>query len=294
MTTPTQHSARLHENHHYYTRRALWHWRRATATHRALPNFLIICASRSGNSALYSYLTSHPQVIRAFKREVEYFSHFYPRGTDWYRAHFPLKIAQGALARLGKERKVISGESSPFYLPHPCAAERIATTLPDVQLIVLLRDPVARAYSHYMHERIRGHEDLSFADAVATEGQRVVGEMEHMQSDPGYHSIRYCRHAYVRLGEYVDQLKPYLMHFSRNRILVVKSEDLFTHPQTTLDRITEFLCLRKCAMDGFKKINSETYTPLDDKDPGLARKLADHYRPYNATLCDQLGVNFQW
>ncbi|MGH8190336.1 MAG: sulfotransferase family protein, partial [Rhodanobacteraceae bacterium] len=244
--------------------------------------------------ALYNYLASHPQVLRPSRREIEFFSHYYVRGLDWYRAHFPLRVTSALLAHLGKGRKVISGESSPFYLPHPKAAERIATTVPGVRLIVLLREPVARAYSHYMHELRNGHENLSFEEAVATEDQRVAGEMGHMQADLGYHSIRYCRHAYVRLGEYIDQLKPYLKLFSRDQILAVRSEDLFIQPQNTLDQVTDFLGLGRCAITGFKKMNSQAYAPLSASNPQLVRKLEDHYRPYNTALYDELGVDFHW
>lgn len=299
MTTPDARNVRLRRfaepeiKYGYRISRLVWRLRIATASRRLLPDFLIISASRSGNAALYTYLISHPQVLPALRREVEYFSHYYDRGLDWYRAHFPLKVTKELFESVGKERRIVTGESSPFYLPHPRAAERIAAVLPHVRLVVLLREPVARAYSHYMHEVHYRHEDLSFEEAVATEAQRVAGEMELMSNEPGYQSVRYCRHAYVRLGEYVNQLEPYLRLFSRDRLLIIRSDDLFVQPQITFDRVTEFLGLRRCVMSEYKKLNSETYTPLSAANPDLARKLEEHYRPYNRALYDQLGIDFR-
>lgn len=289
MTVPVQ--LQHTRKRSFFTRPALWRWRLATAAHRELPQFLIICASRSGNFALYRHLVSHPQVKAALDREVEFFSNCYLRGADWYRAHFPLKITSRLLGRRGK---VITGESSPFYLPHPRAAERICKMLPDVKLIVLLREPVARAYSHYIHEKNNGHESLTFETALAAEDKRISGEMERMREDPAYQSIPYCRHAYVHLGEYSAQLEPYLRHFSRDRMLVIRSEDMFADPQTTFNHITRFLGLENCRIAEFQKVNSEPYRPLIQTNPDLAHKLREHYRPHNAALYAQLGVSFDW
>src|SRR5580692_9445955 len=124
-----------------------------------LPGFLIVGAQRCGTTSMYRALSEHPEVRKAvLHKGVHYFDMNYGRGLGWYRAHFPLARGGG-----------VTFESSPYYLFHPLAAERIAADLPGVKLIVLVRDPVERAYSAYTHERARGFETESFEQAIERE-----------------------------------------------------------------------------------------------------------------------------
>src|SRR5262245_9795313 len=108
---------------------------------RPLPDFLIIGAQKAGTSSLYAYLVQHPQILRASMKEVHYVSTEYHRGTAWYRQQFPRSSkVNNRSRRLNKP--VITGEASPYYLFHPHAPQRIAALLPNVKLIVILRDPV--------------------------------------------------------------------------------------------------------------------------------------------------------
>ncbi len=104
------------------------------------PDFLIIGAQKAGTTSLYNQLTRHPDVARCLGQEVHYFDRHMHRSPAWYFAHFR--------PRLFASDGVVTGESTPYYLFHPRAAERVAELLPDVKLIVLLRDPVARDISH--------------------------------------------------------------------------------------------------------------------------------------------------
>ena len=98
-------------------------------------------------------------------------------------------------------------ESSPYYLFHPLALDRIAADLPDVKLVVLVRDPVERAYSAHAHEAARGYEDLSFAAALEAEEGRLDGEVERLLGDPAYESHAHRHQALRSRGEYAVQLE---------------------------------------------------------------------------------------
>jgi len=98
-------------------------------------------------------------------------------------------------------------ESSPYYLFHPLALDRIAADLPDVKLVVLVRDPVERAYSAHAHEAARGYEDLSFAAALEAEEGRLDGEVERLLGDPAYESHAHRHQAFRSRGEYAVQLE---------------------------------------------------------------------------------------
>src|SRR5664279_6106874 len=125
---------------------------RLTASLRMSPGFLICGAQRCGTTSMYRTLSQHPAVLKAvLHKGVHYFDTGYLNGRGWYQAHFPL---QPAARRVQHQTGIepMTFESSPYYLFHPLAAERIARDLPGVRIIVLLRDPVERAYSAYTHE----------------------------------------------------------------------------------------------------------------------------------------------
>ena len=144
-----------------------------TAPARALPDFVILGAQKAGTTSLYAYLCAHPDVRAAARKEVHYFDLNYARGATWYRSMFPLAAGLARERRGG--RRVLVGEASPYYLFYPLAAERAGAVVPSAQLIVLLRDPVERAWSHYRHEVKAGREPLEFEAALAAEPTRLAG-----------------------------------------------------------------------------------------------------------------------
>ena len=116
----------------------------------------------------------------------------------------------------------MTGEGSPYYLFHPHGPARAAAAVPGARVIVMLRDPVERAYSHYQQEYARGFEDAAtFEAALDLEPSRLEGERERMLADPAYDSRAYQHHAYVTRGEYADQLTAWRERFPAERMLVI-------------------------------------------------------------------------
>jgi hypothetical protein len=244
---------------------------RITSPLRLLPSFLIVGAQRCGTTSMYRALSEHPAAKKAvLHKGVHYFDMNYERGLGWYRAHFPLRTS-GAL----------TFESSPYYLFHPLAAERIAADLPDVKLIVLVRDPVERAYSAYTHERARGFETESFERAIELEPQRLQGEAERMIADPGYLSHSHQHHAYVTRGQYAEQLARLERIFGRDRVHVVDSGDFFTKPEPAYDGVLEFLGLPLTGYPQFEQHNARPRPPISES---LATRLDAHFLPYDKQL----------
>ena len=220
----------------------------ATAQLRALPDFLIIGAKRSGTTMLLRYLHQHPLILPPFParqaiKGVRYFDHNHARGESWYRRHF---VTRQKLDRRGRRHggRAITGEASPYYLYHPLVADRVAAELPRARLIVMLREPLARAHSHYKKNvELFGIEPLSFEDALLAEDERLDGEVDRLRSDPGYISFAHEHHAYALQSDYAAHLKPWLDRFPREQILICRTEDLRRDPQMVLDRVTGFLGL---------------------------------------------------
>ncbi|HWK08846.1 MAG TPA: sulfotransferase domain-containing protein [Vicinamibacterales bacterium] len=264
-------------------------YRIATASMRALPDFLIIGESKCGTTSLYDDIVEHPSVLPAATKEIQFFSAHFHRGLDWYRAQFPL---EWRMRRDGNRNgRFQTGEASPYYLSHPLAPQRIQTVLPSVKAIAMLRNPIDRAYSQYQHEVRRNRETLSFGDAVAREPERLLGERERMTRDGRYKSREHRRHAYLARGVYVDHLRTWCETFDRRQVLVIRSEDYFAAPDATLRQIFEFLELPAWMPPRFAKKNVGEYSPID---PQIRKALADYFAPHNARLADFLGVDYGW
>lgn len=130
-----------------------------------LPDFIIIGTQRAGTTSLYEYLVQHPQVLPAENIEVHFFDHHYAKGVDWYKGHFPSKLEK-FVASMRSFGKTLAGEASPYYLFYEKAAERMHEILPNVKLIVLLRNPIDRAYSQYSLSQHYRYENLSFEETI--------------------------------------------------------------------------------------------------------------------------------
>ncbi len=264
---------------------------RSTSSIRMLPSFLIVGGQRCGTNSLYEYLIAHPAIGRALpQQEVHYFDTNFARGIRWYRGHFPTRAwARATSLRAGQP--AMTGESSPYYLFHPLAAERIAATLPDVRLLVLLRDPVDRAYSQYHHERSNGNETLAFEEALDREPERLAGEAERLAADPAYTSFAHQHHSYVARGDYIDQLERLWDTFEADRISIVLSEKLFTDPAAVEAEVLAFLGMPARPGHAYGRHNAGRYDDLPD---GLRRRLANRFAEPNDRLARRLGFDPPW
>jgi len=173
------------------------------------PDFIIGGAPRSGTTWLCHLLARHPDIglARPIAPEPKFFlvDELYRRGLPYYAERWFDGLTQGVV-----------GEKSTNYLESPSAAERIARDLPRARLIFLLRDPVERAFSNYRWSCAHGHETLDFPAALAAEASRPV------PSD-----LRYARpFAYAARGMYARLLRPYFARLPRDRILLLRFEDV--------------------------------------------------------------------
>jgi hypothetical protein len=264
---------------------------RLTSTARMLPGFLIAGAQRCGTTSMYRTLSQHPAVVKAvLHKGVHYFDMNYGHSLGWYRAHFPLR-ASGSRAGRAAGTTALTFESSPYYLFHPLAAERISHDLPGVKLLVLVRDPVERAYSAYAHELARGFETESFERALELESERLHGEAARMITDPEYLSHSHQHHAYRARGQYYEQIERLDRLFGPDRVLVIDSGDFFTKPEPVYDSVLEFLDLPGGEYPEFERHNARPRSPMSGQ---LAAELAKHFQPYDEQLTRRLGQIPSW
>lgn len=249
------------------------------------PSFLIIGSQKCGTTSLYNYLIQHPNLIAASKKEIHFFSTNYDKGDEWYKTHFPRTKA------FGNKTDVITGEATPYYIFHPHSPARVRKALPDVKIIVLLRDPVERAFSHYKHHVKLKVEPLTFADAIKAEPQRLMCELDKMVQNEGYDSYNLQMYSYLARGVYVDQLKRWLDYFPREQFLILQSEDFFRNPADNYLRSLEFLGLPEYELSTFRAFNASHHSSMDKS---MREYLANYFRPYNEGLYELLGLDFGW
>lgn len=257
---------------------------------RTTPDFVIVGAQRCGTTSLFRALMNHPQVSRptAYKG-VNYFDLNYFRGWDWYLAHFPVARILAWKARTSGPPAVF--EASGYYLYHPFAIHRMARDLPDAKVVVMLRDPVERAYSAYQHEYARGFEWEKFPAALDLEDDRLVGEVERMRRDPGYESFTHRHHSYLHRGHYADQIERLLSHYPRDQVHVVMSEEFFESPAVQFCSLVDFLHLDSSPNVGFDRYNAQ---PRSDMHPAVRERLRNYYAPHDERLAALLGRRPAW
>ena len=187
-----------------------------------LPNTFIAGVQKCGTTALHHLLGQHPDVFfpRA-PQEIHFFDveKNFRKGLDWYESLFSDWSGQRVVA-----------QTSPLYLFEPKVPGRIHAVVPHARFIVILRNPVDRAYSHYWHEVKHGAEKLSFEDALEREQDRIR---------QGFEERRHF--SYASRGEYASQLSRYLEYFPRERILTLRFEDLAQDVDELLRRCADFL-----------------------------------------------------
>lgn len=265
--------------------------RSASAPFRLSPDFMIIGAQRCGTTSLYRYLCQHPSIISAVKKEVHFFDLDFNKGENWYRSHFPLRLYKSYLQKVNPQ-VCLTGEATPIYLLHPLAPYRVSELLPNTKFIVLLRNPVDRAYSHYWLQVRRGGENLPFEQAIQEEPKRLRGQRERiiLQNSENCGS-NFWHYSYLARGIYIDQLETWHRIFPKEQFLILKSEDFYANSTDTLNQCFKFLGLSSRDQSHNTIHQHGKYPAMN---PEIKARLNDYFRPYNERLYEFLGRDLGW
>jgi hypothetical protein len=190
--------------------------------------FLVAGVQKGGTTALFDYLRDHPELLLPKIKEAHFFD---DEGVDWGqpdygRYHDLFAPAAGSQALLW-------GEATPIYVYWPRSLERIAAYNPAMRLVLVFRDPVERAWSHWKMEYARGAEKEPFAWCIREGRARVATD----PSAPGFHR----EYSYVERGFYGAQVQRLLALFPRDQLLFLRSEDLRSEPERILSKVCDFL-----------------------------------------------------
>jgi hypothetical protein len=229
------------------------------------PTFIIIGAPRAATTSLHHYLRQHPQVAMSRIKETNYFAFLasreqsgYKLGTDYY---WPVRSPEqyAATFELRRETRAL-GEASPFYLFAPGVPEQIKAHAPDARLLLLLRNPIERAYSAYLKNLREGTETRSFEESI-----------EQELTDPSTHVL--SETFYVRAGMYHAHIQRYLQHFELSRIKVVFQEDLKADAAAFMREAFEFIGVDSAFSPDVSVRFNEALPPLLIRKTGTRRLM---------------------
>ena len=237
-------------------------------------DFLIIGAQKCGTSSFYRYLTANLRASGARQKELHYFDLFHDKGTGWYYNNFDFK------------RGLKYGECTPFYLMHPAAAERAYRYNPMLKLIAILRNPVERAWSHYLMNREAGRETLEFEKALDLEQERINSTNNF--EDPNSEFLHF---SYAARGCYAKQLDHWTQYFPKKQLHLVEYKQFFLNPWQEIQPVYRFLELAPL-YDTLAY--HENITSAKDTIPtSAANRLNDYFREPNRELATKYGIRFE-
>lgn len=209
---------------------------------KARIDFYCVGAQKAGTTSLHHFLARHPAVFLPRIKETHFFNNGhgeYAKGVDYYLSRYFGDAPPGAM----------KGEIDPEYMFFPEVPERLHAAFPEAKLIFVLRDPVSRAYSHYLMSRRRGYERMSFEEAIEAEPGRL--RMGDVQTRSDF--------SYIERGYYFRQIAGFLEYFPRERMLFLFSDELKVRPEAVLEQVYAFLGLPLIP-----------YEPVRDEESNLA------------------------
>lgn len=273
---PSLHQLRLALNGRIppFAKEAYLKLREINASQRALPDFLIIGAQKAGTTSLFNYLCQHPQVIGSVPKELFYFCSHPERGERWYRRHFPRR------SKLEAGRQ-ICGEATPIMLCVEQAPRQAQALVPEAKIIVILREPAARAVSHYHHQVRFGHESRPIDEVFSLENIR-----RWEQGDCPDLPQRW----YFSWSDYATGLGHWLAHYPKDQLLVLEAEAMFTGTQAVYDQSCDFLDIPRHKLPQITAFNAGQ--PKSQK-PQAFQKLKSAFDRQNKAL-RELGYPMSW
>jgi len=225
-------------------------------------DFIICGTQKSGTTALYSYLNQHHQVCMAEKKELHYFdddSLFLDGKPDYseYHSWFSPNDAHKLL-----------GEATPSYMYWKSSPKRIWQYNPSMKILIILRNPIERAYSHWNMQRFKKLERLPFYQAIMTEHERKKK----------YHPFQDMNFSYVDRGFYLEQLRRIWTYFSKDQVLILKNEYLKHCHDEALNDVCDFLGVDRFENVESKNVHAISYiSPLDKKEKIYLERIYERH-----------------
>ena len=244
------------------------------------PNVFLIGAQKCGSASLLTHLTNHPEVHTPKIKEIGYFSdqNLFEKGETWYRKFFDNRIP-------------VNVDGSVSYYDSKDAAKRLKAYNPAARIILILRNPVDRAYSQYTASYRLGYEKQSFEDSLCVWKNDRIRYGERMIKEYG-HNYCFQRLGYKTRGCYADYLSVWTNTFDSERMLIINGEDLFQEPHEVMRAVYGFVGVNYLQPESDVWENKQRYS--DEIKPEVRQQLEAYYEPYNKRLYAMIGKSFDW
>ena len=255
---------------------------------------LLLGAARSGTTAFFYCFKSHLDISASNHKELHFFDQKikYNLGYGWYRNQF--------------NGDGIAFEATPFYLYHPSIPKLVYKFVCefdiDIKFVILLRNPIDRAYSHFHHSRKRffkrrtgsfAEELETFEETIKVEDIRLQNDLKELETDPYYNALYLQAYSYLARSRYVEQLVRWFKFFPKDKFLILRAEDFYTDPQCIFEQTLNFLNLDNKFIPSPKihNINKGSYEPIKQE---TKEYLQNYFKSYNQDLYDLLSKDFGW
>lgn len=234
------------------------------------PDFLVIGAQKCGTSSLYDYIVEHPSIKKAKRKEIHYFDKYLTKGIHWYKSQFPKKK---------KNSTFLIGEATPKYLYDPAVPQMVHDLFPDVKLIIILRNPTDRAFSHYKKKLRCNAISSSFEEAIHNDLQNKKESYENLIDLLGR-------------GLYLEQIQRWLEFFPKEQLHIIFTKDLARNPAETMHKVFQFLNLPNYTQKNYTRSNVATNNEVT-LNPETRKSLENFFRSYNNDLQAFLRKEFE-
>jgi len=242
------------------------------------PDFIIIGTQKCGTTSLWHHLNSHPEV-ESTNKEKHFFDFQYDKGLSFYESLFV-------------ETNKFQGDGTADYMMHPFVPERINKHFPNIKLIALLRDPVDRAFSHYLfikHTLIKKSPDFFKEEytQIPSTFEKALALEDELESIKRKDNLDKMVHSYKKRGRYAEQLKDWFKYFSRDQFLIINSNDL----SVSSNEIESFIGLSIRNLSISKERVQHYKPPFKDE---TREYLKTYFTEHNKNLFKLLGRDFNW
>jgi len=264
------------------------HYYAITAPNRVLPDFLIIGAKRCGTTSLFSHLPEHPSIAKSHHDNIGFFNDNFHLGVNWYKSFFPTITYKKKIEK--QHGKFLAFDVTTKYMESKITAKNIKKIKPEMKIIIMLRNPIDRAYSQFNLSVKEKTEKLNFEEAISEEMNRLKTDISNYHEKELLEFPNHDRH-YIKKSLYAMQLKPWFNIFPRKNILVLSTEEFRDNAEKIYNTIFNFLDLPKVQIKNKKHMQKGEYPPMNKE---IRQELIKFFREYNMNLFELIGKNFEW
>ena len=258
-----------------------------TGSIRVLPDFLVIGAKRCGTTSLFYHLPEHPCISKSPHDNMGFFNDNFHLGVNWYKSFFPTIFTRNKIK--SEFGNFLAFDVTTTYMEEESTANNVYQIKPNMKIIVILRNPVDRAYSQYHLSLREKAEKRSFEDAMEENMNELNKESHERYEIKPKFSVE--ENNYLKKSLYAQQLRHWLNIFPMESMLILSTEEFESKQQVIYNKIFEFLNISQFEVKNTEKMEKGSYPQMKSETRSL---LLDYFRSHNNELFKLINKKFDW